>query len=173
MPGSAGVPPALSVRRWRPVRRSLLVNAESGWARRVNIGLGQVAERLKAHAWNACIPARVSRVRIPLCPPIFFANFAQSFCGNICPRNCPIFPDETTLLPRIFHANSGKLPGLARLMLRWPISQCRLGTQALGATCVHSLTSTANPRRQSTALSLRQPRLGGGDHGVVARIIAA
>lgn len=30
---------------------------------------GQVAEWLKAHAWNACIRATVSRVRIPLCPP--------------------------------------------------------------------------------------------------------
>src|SRR5690349_7150058 len=30
---------------------------------------GQVAEWLKEHAWKACIPARVSRVRIPPCPP--------------------------------------------------------------------------------------------------------
>ena len=30
---------------------------------------GQVAEWLKAHAWNACIGASLSRVRIPLCPP--------------------------------------------------------------------------------------------------------
>ncbi len=33
---------------------------------------GQVAEWLKAHAWNACIRATVSRVRIPLCPPFLF-----------------------------------------------------------------------------------------------------
>ena len=31
--------------------------------------LGQVAEWSKAHAWNACRRATVSRVRIPLCPP--------------------------------------------------------------------------------------------------------
>src|SRR5690606_29105233 len=30
---------------------------------------GQVAEWLKAHAWNACIGATLSRVRLPLCPP--------------------------------------------------------------------------------------------------------
>src|ERR1700687_408331 len=30
---------------------------------------GGVAERLKAHAWRACIRATVSRVRIPLPPP--------------------------------------------------------------------------------------------------------
>ena len=30
--------------------------------------IGQVAERLKAHAWKACIRESVSRVRIPLCP---------------------------------------------------------------------------------------------------------
>jgi hypothetical protein len=30
--------------------------------------VGQVAERLKAHAWKACIRESVSRVRIPLCP---------------------------------------------------------------------------------------------------------
>ena len=29
-----------------------------------------MAERLKAHAWKACIRATVSRVRIPLPPPI-------------------------------------------------------------------------------------------------------
>jgi hypothetical protein len=31
---------------------------------------GQVAEWLKAHAWNACIGATLSRVRIPPCPPV-------------------------------------------------------------------------------------------------------
>ena len=29
-----------------------------------------MAERLKAHAWKACIRATVSRVRIPLPPPL-------------------------------------------------------------------------------------------------------
>lgn len=31
---------------------------------------GEVAEWLKAHAWNACIRETVSRVRIPLSPPV-------------------------------------------------------------------------------------------------------
>ena len=31
---------------------------------------GEVAEWLKAHAWNACIRATVSRVRIPFSPPL-------------------------------------------------------------------------------------------------------
>ena len=31
---------------------------------------GQVAEWLKAHAWNACIGETLSRVRIPLSPPL-------------------------------------------------------------------------------------------------------
>ncbi len=30
---------------------------------------GEVAEWLKAHAWNACIWGTISRVRIPLSPP--------------------------------------------------------------------------------------------------------
>lgn len=29
-------------------------------------------ERSNGHAWKACVPARVPRVRIPLCPPVFF-----------------------------------------------------------------------------------------------------
>src|SRR2546430_17058943 len=33
-------------------------------------GHGGVAEWLKAHAWKACIRATVSRVRIPLPPPL-------------------------------------------------------------------------------------------------------
>ena len=31
---------------------------------------GEVAEWLKAHAWNACIGETLSRVRIPLSPPL-------------------------------------------------------------------------------------------------------
>lgn len=31
-------------------------------------GIGEVAERLKAHAWKACFPVRGSRVRIPPSP---------------------------------------------------------------------------------------------------------
>ncbi len=40
-----------------------------GAAAAINRRSGQVAEWLKAHAWNACIGASLSRVRIPLCPP--------------------------------------------------------------------------------------------------------
>src|SRR5215203_3713197 len=36
---------------------------------RIETRRGGVAEWLKAHAWNACIPETVSRVRIPLPPP--------------------------------------------------------------------------------------------------------
>lgn len=35
----------------------------------VNVNFGEVAEWLKAHAWNACIWETISRVRIPLSPP--------------------------------------------------------------------------------------------------------
>ena len=35
---------------------------------------GEVAEWLKAHAWNACIRATVSRVRIPLSPPDIYVS---------------------------------------------------------------------------------------------------
>ena len=31
--------------------------------------MGEVAERLKAHAWKACIGVTLSWVRIPLSPP--------------------------------------------------------------------------------------------------------
>ncbi len=31
---------------------------------------GEVAERLKAHAWKACKGVTLSRVRIPLSPPL-------------------------------------------------------------------------------------------------------
>jgi muramoyltetrapeptide carboxypeptidase len=33
---------------------------------------GEVAERLKAHAWKVCIRETVSRVRIPLSPPLMY-----------------------------------------------------------------------------------------------------
>lgn len=38
--------------------------------RRSPAGSGGVAEWLKAHAWKVCIPETVSRVRIPLPPPV-------------------------------------------------------------------------------------------------------
>ena len=36
-----------------------------------DFNLGEVAEWLKAHAWKACKRETVSRVRIPLSPPLF------------------------------------------------------------------------------------------------------
>jgi hypothetical protein len=33
---------------------------------------GEMAEWLKAHAWKACIGETLSRVRIPVSPPIYF-----------------------------------------------------------------------------------------------------
>ncbi len=35
------------------------------------INLGEMAEWFKAHAWKACKRETVSRVRIPLSPPIY------------------------------------------------------------------------------------------------------
>ena len=34
--------------------------------------IGEMAERLKAPAWKACILLKVSRVRIPFSPPGYF-----------------------------------------------------------------------------------------------------
>ncbi len=51
-------------------------------ARRYSAGprrSGGVAERLKAHAWKACIRETVSRVRIPL-PPPYVLEIASKFC---------------------------------------------------------------------------------------------
>jgi hypothetical protein len=36
----------------------------------VNARYGQVAEWSKAHAWKVCRRVTVSRVRIPVCPPL-------------------------------------------------------------------------------------------------------
>lgn len=36
---------------------------------------GEVTERLKVHAWNACVRAIVPRVRIPVSPPERLQNF--------------------------------------------------------------------------------------------------
>ncbi len=50
---------------------------------------GQVAEWLKAHAWNACIRATVSRVRIPLCPPFFFHVIVAEHLDPVCSNRVP------------------------------------------------------------------------------------
>ena len=63
----------------RSVRFSSTASATAG-------GLdGEVAEWSKAHAWNACRRATVSRVRIPLSPPLFRSRqfrFAQRLRGG-------------------------------------------------------------------------------------------
>ena len=38
-----------------------------------------MAEWLKAPAWKACIPLKVSRVRIPFSPPIACIKFVKIF----------------------------------------------------------------------------------------------
>lgn len=52
-----------------------ILNIEFKLARYFFLGIvrttGEVAEWLKAHAWNACIWETISRVRIPLSPPHF------------------------------------------------------------------------------------------------------
>src|SRR5690606_27924045 len=42
---------------------------------------GEMAEWLKAHAWNACRRATVSWVRIPLSPPSFVAHAPRRSAG--------------------------------------------------------------------------------------------
>ncbi len=45
----------------------------------IDCGCGEVAEWSKAHAWNACRRETVSRVRIPVSPPLAIARaFARS-----------------------------------------------------------------------------------------------
>ena len=53
---------------------SLLVTVHKGSERSAgavlyNMWVGEVSEWLKEHAWKACVPAMVPRVRIPLSPP--------------------------------------------------------------------------------------------------------
>ena len=42
---------------------------------------GEMAERLKAHAWKACVGETLPRVRIPLSPPIRINNLQASSLG--------------------------------------------------------------------------------------------
>jgi hypothetical protein len=50
---------------------------------------GEVAEWSKAHAWNACRRATVSRVRIPPSPPADGQNQAVAGDSRLCPTKCP------------------------------------------------------------------------------------
>ena len=61
-----------------------------------------MAEWLKAHAWNACRRATVSRVRIPPSPPDPFQDKGRADFFN-CPPNCP--PNNT---PREWLAGRGQ-----------------------------------------------------------------
>ena len=40
---------------------------------------GEMAEWLKAPAWKACIPLKVSRFRIPFSPPIIYIKLMKIF----------------------------------------------------------------------------------------------
>ena len=55
-----------------------LIQMRETFEMRMPLGVraGEVAEWLKAHAWNACIGETLSRVRIPLSPPL------QSLSGH-------------------------------------------------------------------------------------------
>ena len=56
---------------------------------------GEVAERLKAHAWKVCIRETVSRVRIPLSPPFLYdqALSGAVFVSSLWPL--PLKKNET------------------------------------------------------------------------------
>src|ERR1700757_945108 len=51
-------------------------------------GCGEMAEWLKAHAWKACIGETLSRVRIPVSPPVTGSELDcfQLPCGDYAPR---------------------------------------------------------------------------------------
>ena len=75
----------------------------TGGAEKRRTGCGEVAEWFKAHAWNACIRETVSRVRIPLSPPLSPASPIISFIiSHMTPRwamtlrvrACPDLPDR-------------------------------------------------------------------------------
>src|SRR4029079_4342341 len=73
---SGSARPSSRAMTWpRPARFATSIEAEAnaalekGAARGHDICTGQVAEWLKALAWNACIRETVSWVRIPPCPP--------------------------------------------------------------------------------------------------------
>ncbi len=51
--------------------------------------VGEVAEWLKAHAWNACIRATVSRVRIPLSPPVHLKSLSRIDLSALSPARLP------------------------------------------------------------------------------------
>jgi integrase len=71
---------------------------------------GEVAEWLKAHAWNACMRETVSRVRIPLSPPLSFS--IDSF-----PNFFMIFQRFTALLPVTSKTRMGMSMGMFMGML--------------------------------------------------------
>ena len=43
---------------------------------------GEVSEWLKEHAWKACVGLRLSRVRIPVSPPMYKVYILKSLSGN-------------------------------------------------------------------------------------------
>src|SRR5690606_679489 len=88
---------------------------------------GQVAEWLKAHAWNACIGETLSRVRIPLCPPFFSLLRDVAAKSRVTPSgtstNCCFY--ATASLARLpyrlfeFHGQRTRRPISARRAPAW------------------------------------------------------
>ena len=69
---------------------------------------GEVAEWLKALAWKACIRETVSRVRIPLSPPIsclggriFLAASPNGERTGKCIHECSVADESGTLAPHV------------------------------------------------------------------------
>ena len=50
---------------------------------------GEVAEWSKAHAWKVCRRGTVSRVRIPLSPPLFIVFYARFHLPLVLPTTLP------------------------------------------------------------------------------------
>jgi hypothetical protein len=56
-----------------------------------------VAEWLKAHAWNACIGETLSRVRIPLSPPLEWRTELSSLPDNVAVELGEVAPARASL----------------------------------------------------------------------------
>ena len=101
-----------------------------GWCDQgsMNQVCGQVAEWSKAHAWNACRRATVSRVRIPLCPPFWNtnANAVRRFRALRCSRHSQelfLRANDPHLAPRDLDP-LGHSPGGDSAALRHPSHAC-------------------------------------------------
>jgi hypothetical protein len=80
-----------------------------------------MAERLKAHAWKACVRESVPRVRIPVSPPEIIRNVLISFQFSV----------GRLLLP----------PKLPHSAIHKPFIECIVAIRAAGSTVVASGTA--------------------------------